>query len=58
MPHTPPSSSALQTALVKAKTQFSSWWQQAFSADGASAPSHRHELIDGLEDVLLKADFG
>jgi fused signal recognition particle receptor len=58
MPHTPPSSSALQTALVKAKTQFSSWWQQAFSADGASAQSHRHELIDGLEDVLLKADFG
>ena len=54
----PQSPSPLLLALAKAKTQFSMWWQQAFSDDAFSGDSSRHLLIEALEDVLLKADFG
>jgi fused signal recognition particle receptor len=56
----PPTVSPLQQALSKAKTQFSQWWRQAFSAEGlpSSVSVERDDLIDGLEEVLLKADFG
>lgn len=50
--------SAILTALAKAKTQFSTWWKQAFVADGLTSESHRDCLIEALEEVLLKADFG
>jgi fused signal recognition particle receptor len=57
-PSQPSSSSPLATALLKAKNQFSNWWQQAFSGDGTTEDAQRHKLIDALEEVLLKADFG
>jgi fused signal recognition particle receptor len=48
---------SLLGALSKATSQFAGWWHQVFTHSEAR-DAERLSLIDTLEELLLKADFG